>query len=167
VPAVGAATAADLLDERIDGLLADRERPPGIATARNRAYLRWRYAAAPLLDYRALTTGSAGHVDGLAVFRVRLRGSLVEATLAEAIVRPGDRRAASGLLRGVGASASVDHVACSFPPGSSPDTAAGGWGTVVAPGGMTLVVNPLGHDMDPSPLDLRSWALTVGDLEVF
>ena len=32
---------------------------------------------------------------------------------------------------------------------------------------MTLVVNPLGHDLDPDPLDLRSWALSVGDLEVF
>jgi len=32
---------------------------------------------------------------------------------------------------------------------------------------MTLVVNPLGHDLHPDPLDLTSWALTVGDLEVF
>ncbi len=32
---------------------------------------------------------------------------------------------------------------------------------------MTLVVNTLGHELTPDPLDLRSWALSLGDLEVF
>ncbi len=94
VPVVRAPLAADLLDERIDGLLVSRERPRGIATPRDGAYLRWRYGAAPLLDYRAVATGGGGHVDGLAIFRVRPRGALVEATVAETIVRGGDRRAA-------------------------------------------------------------------------
>ena len=89
---------------------------PGIATPRDGTYLRWRYGAAPLLDYRALTTGGPGHVDGLAVFRVRPRGSLAEATVSEAIVGSGGRRAATELLRGVSRSARVDHLACSFPP---------------------------------------------------
>jgi GNAT superfamily N-acetyltransferase len=167
-PAVRAAHASALLDDRIDRLLSDGERAPGLATPRDGTFLRWRYGVAPLLDYRALTTvGNSGGVDGLAIFRVRPRGTLVEATLAEAIVRRGDRRAARKLLRSVATSARVDEVACSFPPGSSPDVAARRLGAVHAPGGMTLVVNPLGHDLDPDPLDPRSWALTVGDLEVF
>jgi GNAT superfamily N-acetyltransferase len=166
-PPVSAAPADELLDERIDRLLANAEVSRGIATPRDGKYLRWRYGAAPLLDYRALTTGAAEDVEGLAVFRVRPRGALVEATLAEAIVRPDDSRAAAKLLRAIGASSQIDHVACSFPAGSSPGKAARRLGAIRAPRGMTLVVNPLGHDLDPDPLDLRSWALTVGDLEVF
>jgi GNAT superfamily N-acetyltransferase len=166
-PVVRAAPAAELLDERIDDLLADGERPRGIATPRCGKYLRWRYGA-PHLDYRALTTMSGrGAVEGLAVFRVRSRGALAEATLAETIVRPDGQRAARELLRSVAASSNVDHVACSFPPESSPGVATRRWGTFRAPGGMTLVVNQLGHDLDPDPLHLRSWSLTVGDLEVF
>jgi GNAT superfamily N-acetyltransferase len=167
VPPVGAAPAAELLDERIDGLLVDCERPRGIATPRDGMYLRWRFGSAPLLDYRALTTASRGHVEGLAVFRVRPRGALAEATVSETIVRPGGRRAATKLLRGVGASSRVDHVACSFPPGSSPDMATRRVGSFRAPGGLTLVVNTLGHDLEPDPRDLRSWSLSLGDLEVF
>jgi hypothetical protein len=30
-----------------------------------------------------------------------------------------------------------------------------------------LVANPLGHDLDPDPLLRPSWALSLGDLEVF
>jgi hypothetical protein len=30
-----------------------------------------------------------------------------------------------------------------------------------------LVANPLREEMDPDPTDLRSWALSLGDLEVF
>jgi GNAT superfamily N-acetyltransferase len=167
IPSTDAPSASGLLDGRIDGLLATGERLRGIATPRDGTYMRWRYGAAPLLDYRALTTGSPGHIEGLAVFRVRPRGGLAEATVAETIVRPGGRRTAGKLLRGVGAAARVDHVACSFPRDSSADIAARRLGSLRAPGGMTLVVNPLGHDLDPSPLHLRSWALTVGDLEVF
>ena len=167
VPAVRAPLASDVLDERIDGLMASRERPRGIATPRDGAYLRWRFGAAPLLGYRAVVTGDRGHVDGVAIFRVRPRGALVEATVAETIVRGGDRRSAGRLLRLVGASARMDHAACSFPRGSSPWAAARRAGFVRVPGGMTLVVNALGHDLEPDPFDLRSWALSLGDLEVF
>ena len=114
-----------------------------------------------------LRTGDHGHVEGLAIFRTRTRGSLVEATVAETIVRRGDRRAAGRLLRSVGAAARLDHLACSFPPGSSQEHAARRAGFVRVPGGMTLVVNTLGHDLEPDPRDLRSWSLSLGDLEVF
>ena len=39
--------------------------------------------------------------------------------------------------------------------------------TLPAPGGMTLVVKPLRGDVIPDPIHLDSWALTLGDLEVF
>ena len=146
IPPVGAAPAAELLDERIDDLLVEVERPLGFATPRDGTYLRWRYGAAPILDYRALTTpGGRGDVDGLAVFRVRPRGGLAEATLAETIVRPGGRRAAAKLLRDVGASARVDHVAFGFPPGSSADMVA-----------RRLGIRPRARRRDPSREPARS-----------
>lgn len=168
MPPVDAPRAADVLDERIDDLLAERERRPGIATPIDRTHLGWRYGRAPGLDYRAIVLGARDRPDGLAVFRVRARGALVEATVAETIVRLGARRSASELLRAIGASAQVDHLACSFAPGSSPERAARRGGAVRAPGGMTLAVNTLGHDdLEPNPAELRSWALSLGDLEVF
>jgi hypothetical protein len=36
-----------------------------------------------------------------------------------------------------------------------------------APRGMTFVVNPLQGALAPDPYDLGSWALSIGDLEVF
>lgn len=167
VPTVGAPRAGEALDDRIDGLLANRERPIGLFTAADGAYLRWRYGRAPLLDYRAVTMGDHGHVEGLAVFRVRLRGSLVEGTVAETIVRGGGERIAARLLRAVRRSAPLDHLTCSFPRGSAALEGARRSGFVRAPAGMTLVVNPLVHDLSPDPLDRASWALSLGDLEVF
>jgi hypothetical protein len=38
---------------------------------------------------------------------------------------------------------------------------------VRAPRGMTFVVNPLGESLDPDPQRLESWALSLGDVEVF
>ncbi len=139
----------------------------GITTPRDPAYLRWRYGAAPLLDYRAVASGAGDDVDGLAIFRVRPRGSLIEATVAETLVLDGDRRTARRLLRRVATAAPIDHVTCSFPPSSPQDAAARRAGFLRVPGGMTLVVNTLGHELTPDPLDLRSWALSLGDLEVF
>jgi GNAT superfamily N-acetyltransferase len=167
VPATSAPPAAEVLDERIDVLLAEREPSAGLATPRDPDYLRWRYGHAPLLDYRAVAVDDHGLLEGLAVIRTRPRGSLAEATVAEAIVRPGDRRAAGRLLRRVGRGAGLDHATCSFPPTSSPERAARRAGFLRVPGGMTLVVNALGHDLSPDPRDLRSWSLSLGDLEVF
>jgi GNAT superfamily N-acetyltransferase len=167
LPPTRAPAAAEVLDDRIDALLAEPEPPTGIATPRDARYLRWRFGRAPLLDYRAVTVGERGRVEGLAVFRARARGSLAEATVAEAIVRRGDRRTAGRLLRSLGRAAHLDHVACSFPPDSSPEHAARRAAFLRVPGGMTLVVNTLGHDLSPDPRDLRAWSLSLGDLEVF
>jgi GNAT superfamily N-acetyltransferase len=163
-----ASHASDALaDGAIDGLLAGLERPAGIGTTRDAAYLSWRYGKAPLLDYRAVIERDAGRLDGISIFRVRPRGGLTECTVAEAIVRAGDARVAGRLLRRVARSASSDHLACTFAPHTASRRAARRAGFLRVPGGMTLVVNPLGHDLDPDPLDLQSWALSVGDLEVF
>ena len=124
---------------------ADRD---GLATDRSLAYLRWRYPAG-LLGYRVLL--AAG---GAAVFRVRSRGRLVEATVCDLFGDPAGHRA---LLRSVLGETGADLL---MTIGSArPD------GLVRYPGGARrLVTRPLCADPALQPLDLR---LTMGDVEVF
>lgn len=153
--------------DALSRLLERGDAHPGrIATARTPEYLRWRYASAPLLGYRAIVDGRPEEPDGLALFRVRKRGRLWETTISELLVRAGDRATARRLLRAVSHAAAVDHVTLSFPSGSTAALASR-FGSIHAPGGMTLVANPLANDLSPSPTELSSWALSLGDLEVF
>jgi GNAT superfamily N-acetyltransferase len=168
-PRFEAPRASEVLGESgLFGLLAGWERPDRrLATKRDPGYLRWRYASAPLLDYRAVVAERSGAIAGLAIFRVRPRGTLWEATLAELIAQPGDRRTLRSLLRSVAAAAPVDHITCHFPRDSGQLRAARRRGFVRAPGGMTFVVNPLSDALPVDPETLDSWALSLGDLEVF
>ncbi len=151
----------DEIDGLLDGRASGRD---GIATPRDAAYLRWRYGAAPLLDYRA--------VDGTRA-RAGSKGSRSSGCdLAGRSSRPRSRRRSCGAETGArpagssgacGASAAVDHVDVQLPAGIvGRRRPPGAPGSSASPGGMTLVVNPLGHDLDPDPLDLRSWALSRG-----
>lgn len=169
-PVVRAATAADVLrdgDTVSEFLAACNADDPRIHTERDLAYLRWRYAEAPLLDYRAVRVETAGRLDGVAIFRVRQRGKLWESTLAEVLARPDDPQVTRSLLRRVLAAANVDHVAGHFPAGSSVFQAARRRGFLRSPGGLTFVVNPRRTGLDPDPEQQSSWALSLGDLEVF
>ncbi|HXF73615.1 MAG TPA: GNAT family N-acetyltransferase, partial [Actinomycetota bacterium] len=134
---------------------------------RSLPYLRWRYGEAPGLGYRAVVEGDPERPDGLAIFRVRPRGSLWEAAVAEALVRPGDRATAARLLRRVVRAVRADHLTCSFPPGSTALGAARRAGFLPAPAGITLVALPLADELREVARDLGRWALTLGDLEVF
>jgi GNAT superfamily N-acetyltransferase len=163
-PRVAAPAASEKLHDadRLSRLLDRLETFPGrLSTPRTAEYLRWRYGFAPLLDYRAV-----GDADGLVIFRVRPRGALWEATVAELLTPPGGHRHARRLLREVADSASVDHITVSFPPGSDADRVCR-TAMIRAPKGMTLVTNPLASNLSPDPTLLASWALTLGDLEVF
>jgi hypothetical protein len=156
-----------LRSEDIDTLIDSAEPFGGISTPRSADYLRWRYGAAPLVGYRAVTDRVDGRLEGLALFRVRPRGELVEATIAEILTRAGAKDGAGRMLRAIRASSPVDHLSCSFPQGSAAMRASRRAGFLRVPGGMTLVVNPLGRASGPDPLDLESWSLAVGDVELF
>lgn len=168
-PAIHAPPAADVLADRsaIYGLLAEAEvAPRGLATPRDPEYLSWRYASVPGLDYRAVVEERGGVPRGLAIFRVRRRGRLWESALAELIVRPGDRRVARRLQRGVTGAAACDHVVCVFPAGSTPARAAPWVRLRATRRGITLAVKPLAST-GPDPGKLSVWALSLGDLELF
>jgi ribosomal protein S18 acetylase RimI-like enzyme len=138
----------------------------GLRTPRDVAYLRWRYGAAPLLGYHAVTVERDGQLAGLAVFRVRRRGGLWESTIAE-VLAGGDPGIARRLLRRVAAAAPVDHLTLHAPPGSGMAVVAHLSGFLPTPAGIRLVVNPLRKDLRPAPTGRGAWALTLGDLEVF
>jgi GNAT superfamily N-acetyltransferase len=151
----------------INDLLAHTEASPHrIGTDRDLEYLHWRYSQAPGLDYRAVAEERDGSLRGLAFFRVRRRGGLWETSVADILTEPGDRGTAGRLLRRIIRAARVDHVAASFPRGLTASRAARRRGFLPWPTGVTLVVNPL-RKVEPDPDDRRSWALSLGDLEVF
>jgi GNAT superfamily N-acetyltransferase len=129
----------------------------GLATHRTPAHLAWRYGNAELA-YRAAVAGSVAR--GVAFFRLRRRGSAVEAVVGDVIVRDGDDAAERELL-GVIASARADYL-----------IRLGRAGRLVAPRemfvrlprvGPLLVCRPL-DGSPPPPLD--AWALDMGDIEL-
>ena len=168
---VDAPPAARALErgDQVQALLAaaGSEQPGRLRTPRSLEYLRWRYGAAPLLDYRAVSLEREGELRGLALFRVRPRGPLWEATVAELLVPPGDTAAAQALLRQVAGAARTDHLTLHAPAGSTAARAAARAGFLPAPRGIGMVVRPLRGPVRPDPTRLASWALTLGDLEVF
>ena len=166
----GAEPAGSLLStqDSLGDLLRSRVAPAGrLATPVDVDYLRWRYAEAPELAYRAVVDEDAAGVRGFAVFRTRSRGTLREATVAELMVRAGDEAAIGRLLARVGRASGADHLALSPPAGSAEARSLVRHGAFTAPRGMTLVVNPLRGGITPSPEVLSSWSLGLGDVEVF
>jgi hypothetical protein len=164
-PPVAAETAAEALadGDAVAALLTEADEPPSsLHTPRSVDFLRWRYADAPGLDYRAVRAGGSG----LVLFRVRRRGGLTECSIADLIVRRGDRRTAGRLLIRALRSAPVDHASCVFPPGSATRRAASLRGFVRARG-LLLTARPMRQGLIPDPTELSSWGLSLGDLEVF
>jgi GNAT superfamily N-acetyltransferase len=167
---VGGLEAGEILSdsEGVSELLRRMQQPgPRLATPRSLEYLRWRYASAPVLDYRGVALRGPRGIDGLVFFRVRPRGGSWETTVSDVLVPSGNVSGAARLLRLVAMASRTDHLTCSFPRGSAASRASRRAGYLRAPGGMTLVTNPLRAGITPNPTELRSWALSLGDLEVF
>ncbi|MFC8454070.1 GNAT family N-acetyltransferase [Kitasatospora sp. NPDC057223] len=161
-PADDTGPLGELLRERAAADRADGR----LAVARTPAFLRWRYGDAPGLDYRVLTCHRGTELTGLAFGRPRRRGPLTEFTLADLVVRPGDRTSAARLLRAA-ARSGCDHVATHLSPGTEAAGAALRSGYLTAPRtGLTLAARtPAGPP--PAGLALSSWRFSLGDLEVF
>jgi GNAT superfamily N-acetyltransferase len=164
-PAATVFADADGLAELVEAASAAAD-PTRLSTRVDLAYLHWRYADAPGLDYRTITTHRRGRLTGVAFARPRLRGALTELTLSQLVVHPSDPRAAARLLRAA-AHAGCDHVATHLTSGTAAAAAGLRCGYLpAARQGMTLVANPR-RPVSPDPTRLTSWQLSLGDLEVF
>lgn len=131
-----------------------------IETIRSAEYLSWRYAATPSLGYRTVRAG-----DACAIYRVRPRGRLVEATVAE--VFADNAGAARRVLRAVARAAGADHVAAHLAAGTPARAASRSALFFRAPRSVTLVARPLQPELIRDPLVFANWCLSAGDLEVF
>jgi hypothetical protein len=157
-----------LANTEVEELLARIGCPNGrLSTDRDIAYLRWRYVGAPTLDYMGVRYEEEGELRGLAIFRIRRRGALTEASVVDLLAPRDDSVTARRLLRRVARASDVDHVACHVPQGSTFARAAMGAGFFRTPVGITVITNPLIGDLRPDPTLIGSWALSLGDLEVF
>jgi GNAT superfamily N-acetyltransferase len=151
----GDAAAAVLEDDKpVSELLSSQPHALGLATRRSVEYLRWRYGFGPL-GYRAIVV--RGDVaEGLALFRVRRRGTASEAALCEVLAPGGDRATGRRLVRDVAAAAGADYLL---------RVAGARDGCVSLPRqGPILTWRPLCDTLHPRRQD---WNLTLGDVELF
>lgn len=148
----------DVLDDAaIEHLLESQPSPIGLRTDRSIDYFRWRYVSSGL-GYRAIVA-AGGVSEGLAVFRVRRRGAAREVVLDEILTPGADPRAIRGLTQATAREARGDYLI------GAASARAGRHGTVPLPRqGPILTWRSL---MDTNCPPLRSWDLTMGDIELF
>jgi predicted N-acetyltransferase YhbS len=130
----------------------------GLTTPRTSAYLRWRYAFAPLA-YRAVTLDHDVRA-GLAIFRVRRRGPARECVLCEVLAPDGEPGASRALIRSVVRACGADYVIRS----GGPLVDRRGFIRLPRQGPMLTwrrlaAHTPGGH--------LSDWDLALGDVELF
>jgi GNAT superfamily N-acetyltransferase len=174
LPPAGAFLARPEAEPFLAAVERRRRRDRRLRTAATAAYLRWRYADAPDLDYRAAWAGS-GEAAAALVLRLRRRRGLREAAVTEVLVA-GDAgvATAAGLLRSLRASSRADHAVAVASPGSDEHAALRRAGFLPLPGvGPRLFVRPLDPasgmpDAEPSSPDhLSSWRFAAGSFELF
>jgi GNAT superfamily N-acetyltransferase len=167
-PTIRAEVAADALSDReqVMTLLSTIEQTNGrLATVRDLDYLHWRYGT--LRAYRAVREYQDGRLAGVAFFRVRRRQRSWISVVCDLLVRPGERSTARRLLRSVARAAPVDYLVCHFPRGSSARQAAIQRGFVCLRSGPAATVRQLVEHIDPDPTRRSSWAISLGDLDLF
>lgn len=141
--------------EGVTELLASLGRRHGLVTRLGPEYLAWRYGFEPL-HYRALLVGNRVE-EGLAVFRIRRRGSATEAAICEVLVPPSSRRAGRRLLGRILGASRADVAVRLGVPGERSLTRLPGQGP-------TLVWRGVSDVRPPEP---GAWRLGLGDVELF
>lgn len=157
-----------------------------LTTLRSVEYLRWRYTQHPHLVYSAVSVGALDHLRAASIFRVNERFGLSEVILSEIFLANGTHEVCADLLREVRSKLSADYMVAYAREGSFLRVALQRCGFRAPPDSVMnfffenrllrlpqnqkprrLMVNPLLWDSAVDPLQLRNWALSAGDLEVF
>lgn len=151
--------AADVLGDApaLDDLLASQPPSAGLATRRTPAFLRWRYGGLDELAYRAVCDG-AGPAGGVALFRLRRRGPAVEAMIGDVLAPGGDRRRAASLARLVARTSGADYAVAAGAP------RLGGFLPLPRQGPVVTWKAVAAAPLRPP---IRSWGLSLGDIELF
>jgi GNAT superfamily N-acetyltransferase len=159
VPSAGGRPATEVLaSPGLADLLGSVAAPGALATHRTPAYLQWRYGFAPL-GYRAVTLGDDVR-NGVAIFRVRRRGSALECALCEVQAPAGEPGAHRALARSAARASGADYVIRLGGPAVDRD------GFVRVPQqGPILTWRPLQAGVPGGRVD--DWALALGDIELF
>lgn len=127
-----------------------------LRTLRTGEYLAWRYGL-PALRYRAMV-GPEGPAGGIVIFRLRRRGSALEAAICETLVPEAAGRQGQRLVREVLRETGADHAV-------QIGAAAPRRGRLPVPGqGPTLVWRAVNDAAKPST---DQWDLVLGDVELF
>ena len=158
LPSSAGEPAGDVVADRsaITRLLA-RAAAAGLRTRRTPEFLAWRYGFGPLC-YRAVLAGRDA-ADGLALFRLRRRGSATEAAITDVLVPDGDPATARRLCRRAVRESGADYAIVAGRTRTVP-------GFVSVPRqGPTLVWRQV-HPAATMPA-LPRWSLTLGDVELF
>jgi GNAT superfamily N-acetyltransferase len=166
----------------IDEFLARAETPSFLAavdrrrsedrrlrTATTLPYLRWRYAEAPGLDYRAAWSGSGDEAAALVV-RLRRRRGLLEASVSELLAaNEAGARTAAQLLRGLAGSTPAHYALAVASTRTTEHAALRRAGFLRLPAaGPRLAVRRLALDTDaPNLLESAAWRLSTGTFELF
>ena len=153
--------------ERPESILADGDglgallssQPPtdGVRTNRSAAFYRWRYGL-EALAYRVLLAGSS-IVDGLVVFRLRMRGAAIEGVVADVLVPGGSADLEQRLLLDLARTSGADYLIRldrrRFPPGRF---------LPLPKQGPIMTWRSVNETSMPA---LERWDLRLGDIELF
>lgn len=160
IPVPGGRDAREVLADAaaVAELLGGRHREDTYRTAWTPERLAWRFGLADL-HYRAVTLGR-DVAEGVAIFRVRRRGTATEATVAEVLVPEQAPRSARRLVRLAARASGADYALVTQrrrrnPAGAIP---------VPAQVGPRVTWRALNQPVAPT---LGTWDLTAGDLELF
>jgi len=161
---------ADVLDDPgFSRLIASMERSDHkYRTPQNVEYIRWRYELCPACRY-GFTASENRKV--FVIHRTRRRSGAREVAISELFFDPNDAgvRDISGVLGQVLEASGADYGVIATPTSARSAAALALAGFIPAPRvGPILTVRPMALSTGmPDPLALRSWAPTIGDLELF
>ena len=143
--------------DELDALLASQPAVDSWRTRRSVPFLRWRYGLEPLA-YRVLRAGESP-TDGLLVFRLRMRGSAVEAVVDDVLAPGGSPAIEQQLILELAQRSGADYLIRidrrRFPPGRF---------VPLPRQGPIMTWRAVNESHMPS---LDQWDLCLGDVELF
>jgi GNAT superfamily N-acetyltransferase len=156
--------------EKVTQLLQSRKRQRDnrLHTLTGLDYLRWRFSQHPFIKYKAIYLQNHGELPGCIIFRPNGRFGMKEIVLSELITAEDDRKLASDLIQGMVKTLKADYIIAYFPERSFERDILRKNGFHDLPfQSINFAVNILHGVNGIDPWQYDSWALCLGDLEVF